>query len=280
MPLLANAFPNGLGESTGDDLVTTSPLYTDSIVRYVSSVLGSDTNTGLERKLPKATLASAITASIANGIIVLASDHDETLVAAQSVALTGLIIVGAGSASGVPTATLRINSATADLMNITADNVQIRNILFPTAVQSNTGSKIIIGAGEGSAVSGGLLKGCRFECTGNDQGEAVHNFNNDNARFETCTFVVTESTGGTPPANGLLSTDVLNSHMTYVDCVFDGGTVGFASGFGLDLSVSVTTKLRIENASLLNGADMVVEGGSGGRINVSTSTGSARVIFA
>lgn len=277
MALNSNAYPNGFGESTGDLLVTVSPWYTGAFVRYVSSVLGNDSNTGLEKKLPKLTIGSAVTASSAGDVIVLAADHDETLTAKLTISLDGLVITAAGSSSGVPTAKLRINSAATNLILITGDNVEIRNILFPTAVQSNTESKIQIG--DEALGSYALIKGCRFECALNDQGYAVRIHDAANAKVQGCDFVVTETTAGSTPANGLSVTDTAITRVVISDCTFDGGTVGFTSGYGLDTSASTIVGLLVEGVSLLNGADMAVKTASDGRINIATSTGSARVIF-
>ena len=81
MTLSSTYFPNGLGELTGDELVTTEPLYTSGVVRYFDSVNGKDTNTGLERLQPLKTLQTYLNGGsyAVRDILVLASDFDEKM---------------------------------------------------------------------------------------------------------------------------------------------------------------------------------------------------------
>lgn len=106
-------------------------IITPGKIFYVSSVVGSNNNTGLETGEPKATLAGAISAATANNndIIFLLPGHAETLTTATALPLNkaGITIVGLGSGSLRPTFTFGAAAAT---IPVSAANVYIQNVLF------------------------------------------------------------------------------------------------------------------------------------------------------
>jgi hypothetical protein len=277
MALNSTYFPNGFGELTGDSLVTTAPWYTSGTIYYVSSALGDDTNAGTERLQPKKTVGSAETAASSGDIIILASDHDETLTATLALS-AGITIVGAGSSSGQPTAKLTNNSATTELIDVRGANCAVIGILFPTNDQTNAAARVAIGSVEFAAVDNFILRGCRFESTSTDTGAAVDLAAGDRGTIDDCQFVVT-STTGTSPGSGLEITDVNMDGLIIRDTTFDGGTLGYEDGIALKGAASTMTFARFENVSLLNGADATIEASSGGRMNFVNTTGSGRVIF-
>jgi hypothetical protein len=262
-------FPNGLGATTGDALATGSPFYSSGTVYYVSSVLGDDTNSGLSRLDPKATLASAQTAGSAGDIVVLAADHTETLTAKLTIS-KALTIIGEGTASGVPTATFINNQAAANMMEITSDDVQFRNVKFPAETQSNSAVRIT------TAKDKITFKGCYFE---------INKFSTDstiefttgasNIIIENTTFISTAVSGDATPL-AALEISAATDGILLDGVTFDGGTIGFRA-FALLASAAAMTNVRVENLSLLRGADVDFHASSTGYIMPTTTTGSARV---
>lgn len=274
MALNTYNFPNGFGGLTGDELVTSSPWSLSGVVYYVSTVDGDDTNAGTEQLQPFATLAAADAVAVAGDVIVLADDYDETFTSNTTIG-NGITIVGAGSdSSGNPTAKMTYNMSSGVGLTLSGSECELRNVLFPTRSQANAEARVQV------AVDGGgdraLIKGCRFECTATDTGAGLKLDGSSDVRIEDCSFVVTSTTGD-PPEEGLLI-DSGESGVRIVDCTFDGGTLGFADGVGLQ-DTSSETLLSIDGLSLLNGADAQFHTGSTGRISMASTTGSGRIKF-
>jgi hypothetical protein len=276
MAINDNILPNGFGATTGDDLVLDKPWYTGGTIRYVSSVSGDDTYSGLERLQPKATVGSANTASVAGDFIVLLADHDETLSADLAIAVNGLTIVGEGSSAGVPTASLKSSAAADNLIEVAATNFELRNVLIDSSTVSNSAARVQLGTE--TAADDALIKGCYFNCGANDQGSGLALGNGSRPRVESCTFIST-ATGTTFPEQGLEITSSGGVKPVIQDCIFDGGTVGFEGGVAVDLSAATNTFLRVESCSLLRGADALCTSASDGRIGFTTTTGGSRVLF-
>lgn len=276
-----NIWYSGIG-GVGDALVENSPLYTPGTVYYVSSTDGNDSFGGDSVASAKATLGAAVSAASDGDIIVLASDHDETVTAAVDVSKK-LLIVGAGSTAGVPTATLRNDAAASELLTITASNVELRNIKFPENTQTNSTARVIVTSAQTFA-----MVGCYMEC-GDKDAYAVLAAANATAfrygRFENCTFVSTATVHGTRPTTGISLVDALDVRLS--GCIFDGGTLGFAGdgigdGVACEVRNGVVTSGRIyvDSVSLLRGANLYLPPALvGGYVLDVTSTGGGRVIW-
>jgi len=277
VPINSTFYPSGFGELTGDSLVIAGPWYTSGSAYYVSSVSGDDSNAGTERLQPKKTLASAVAAAGSGDIVILAADFDETLTSSQSVG-DGITIVGAGSDRGSPTAKISINSDSSNAIALTGVDTSLINILFPTSVQNNCSSRVRLGAGGGVASARNTIRGCRFESTSTDLAAGLLLESSSDVTVEGCEFVVTGTTGE-PPHPGLQSSDDHVDGLVIRDTTFDGGTLGYAGGVGLDLRDSEVTFIRLERLSLINGADVDVRASSTGRINAIDVTGSGLVTF-
>lgn len=276
MALNSEYWPDGFGETTGDSLVTTGPWYMSGGVLYVDSVTGDDSNSGLERNQPLATLVHAVSEVDPNGVIILSAAHDESMVTSLVVSIAGVTIVGAGASGSEPTATLRANSASGGVIALSGVRNELRNIKFATAAQFNSGRRLSIGSGA-TPSSHAIIKGCRFEMSVLDTGPAASLFVGSSPTFDGCTFVVTgtDATAG----EGLIVEGSTWANLVVEDCVFDGGTGGFVGGVGFDASGSTMSAFRFENVSLLRGADATFTAASQGRINPVTTTGGARVVF-
>jgi len=160
---MSSTLPYGIGGQTGNILATCRPLIVTGNIFYLSSVSGSDTNDGLERNRPFATLAAAYAVTSDWDIIVLLSDHSEVL--AADLAMTkSLTIVGEGNSSGSPTAT--IDAAGFSVISYSGATcsyyLDFRNIKF-----KGTNKMLYFGATVGATTTPTYrVNGCRFEPVG------------------------------------------------------------------------------------------------------------------
>lgn len=268
-------YPNGLGESLGGDpLLGQKPFWVGGSVWWVNSVTGTDAGgtAGQDREKPLATLAQAITNSSAFDTIVLQSGHTETLTGAVTIG-SARAIVGVGTTSGKPGATLKLNAASASLLTMSGAGSQLRNIYFPTNVQSNSGGsgKVAI-----PATTNILVYGCYFECGANDQQDAVQATASSNSlRIENCTFVSVATSTATRATNGIKLTGAM-SDVAVVNNTFDDGTVGF-SGKAADLSGGTVTRLHAYGNSLLRGASLLNNSATTGFFGTGVLSGGSGV---
>lgn len=263
--------PGGIGASSGDPLVTSPNVRMAGVPYYVSSVLGSDANSGLSRQDPMATLGAAYTAAAGADWIVLAADHDETLTGALALN-KALTIVGEGSSSGAPTAKLRNNQASSSMLVVGAQHMEIANVLFPTQVQACSSPLIVCNAGNT------LVRGCRFEMDGNYDAAALGTTASAVAlAVESTTFISTAvrqtlATSNDPPETAMeLDTFPL---LDMKGVVFDGGEIGW-SDYALKASVGAITAMRAREMSFLRGADYSIHANTVGYIQVGAASGDA-----
>jgi hypothetical protein len=266
--------PNGAGELLGDSLVVGKPLQTPGNVWWVLSTIGVNgaSPAGKDREKPLATLAQAQTNAVDGDIICLMAGHTETLTGALAITKS-LTIAAGGSAAGQPTVSFLINAASSTLFTLTAAGIELRNILFPASVQSNTGASGKV------AVTGVNCKltGCRFECSGLDQLSAIQPTSTATGlRLERCTIISTAAAVALRPAGGFVSSGN-NSDLTLNGCVFSDGTVGFASGYAFSTGAAIITRLQGENNSLLLGAAMNISPTSIGYLAGTIVTGGGSV---
>jgi hypothetical protein len=264
-----NVLTSGIGEATGDYLVTCAPLQTRGAIWYVQSTTGLDgAGLGKSSDRPLATLAQAQINASAGDIIVLMSAHAETI---TSLTISKqLTIVGAGSVGGRPSATI---NGTAARIIIGAAAVELRNIYFPMSLSANTSASVEVGA-----FADFQATGCYFEQGANDAGAPyalyISSASATGVRLTNCSFVCTATAAATRPASAMqLNAAVVDMRMN--GCVFDEGAVGwsFAAMYGPFTNV----RLRIESLSLLRGAVVLLGSTTTGYINVATSTGNGRV---
>ncbi len=278
-------WPEGIGAPTGDRVVVNQPLIMQGKVWFVSSVIGDDAAyLGQSEEGPFATLATAVSASSAGDIIVLAADHDEDVTTVVTISKQ-LTIVGMGMSAGLPTAKLRGSSELARTLRITAAGVQLRNIYFPENAESNSAAKIYLN-------NNGPFRmiGCYMECGDNDTYTGVESAPNaslmKNCRFENCTFVSTATAYATRPGEAIAMVD--SADVEVLGCTFDGGVYGFqgvVSGFA-DMACSFTNdsgtsaRIFVEDLTLLRGADLhLAEGIVGGYVVGTQTTGTSRVMW-
>jgi len=268
---MAVFLPNGIGESLGDSLVTNEPLYMSGDVWYVDSESGSDAggSAGQDRAAPLATLSQAVTNAADDDIVVLMSTHTEDI--ASTVTLSKrLTIVGAGQSEGKPTATLRLDDASASLLDVQSDQVQLRNIYFGPTQKAATGHQVEVGDNS-SGHSDVVIRGCYFELGGNDDAAAVyvHSTNSD-VTLRSCTF---KNESGSAQAAQALYVETGATHVVLEGVVFDGGSQGFSDYYAAEIDA---TSLYAEEVSCLRGADLKLTN-SNGYAHVGTATGGSRV---
>lgn len=267
MSLNTFVYPNGIGRSLGDSLVTIAPLYTSKVVYFVHSD-GDASNSGLVPGAPLPTLQDAVSAAPAPGIIVMLDGHTETITSVISV-ISNIIIVGAGQSDGKPTVKLTNNQASDHLLDFTGANVEIRNVWFPAEAQANSAPRVAASA------DGFRMTGCYCECDENSNSYALALESGwGNARIENTTFVSTATDQTDPPATAI--NVVAGDHLGLDGLTLDGGTVGWqqvesVGNPALDLAGSVTD-VRGENITLLRSSDIGFQTGSTGHLSVGTAS--------
>lgn len=106
---------------------------------FVSSVTGNSGNKGLTIEKPLATIASAVSRSLVNDVIIVLPGHTETVASAGGIDfnVAGVSVVGLGVGNKRPVITF--STSTAADMNIDADGVSIYNcVLDLTGVDALT----------------------------------------------------------------------------------------------------------------------------------------------
>lgn len=274
---MSNIYPNGAGDALGDQLVTCKPLYTSGNVWYVNSAGGGAdavSPAGKNREKPLLTLAQAMTNAADNDIIELMSGHTETSPGPWTVAKK-LIIVGGGSAGGKPTVKLNGSGAgTGTRVNITADNVEFRNIWFPPSSGGLLSSQTVTITGLLSR-----FKGCYFELGSADNFAIRFAAGANTCRIVNTTFISTATLLTAQPGTAIQLLGAV-SDLEMDSVVFSSGTVGFANPYAFDVAGNAITRAKFENISLLLGADMLLTPpGTTGFVNPQLATGGSVVAF-
>lgn len=263
--------PNGLGQSLGDSLVVVGgPIYTTGKVWYVDSTVGSNSYDGRSDKRPLATLAQAQTNASNGDIIVLLADHAETYTSALTITKE-LVIAGAGSSSGNPTVTFTNNQSGGYLFNITADNVELRNIWFEEESQSNSFPTI--------ASSGDNLRmvGCYMQLDENTAhaGVQLDQAAGEVAFIHNCTFVSTAAAIGSVPDTAIFKQGA--GYLRMVGVTLDGGSYGFEGGYAYDEDQGAGGETVVDQITLLRGADMRLHTSTVGFVQVSSDSDEPRI---
>lgn len=255
-------YPAGVGGVLGDELVTATELYTSGSVFYVHHT-GSNSNRGIHRQKPWASLVYALTQVQDTNIIVLLDGHTETVTTKQTIIRNGLKIVAEGQFSGEPTVTISVKVPSDSGFDISGTNVALGNIKFPSSTTA-PGLPVVNITGTRS-----MIRGCRFELDVNQVGL----FWDDAARgprLYNTTFISVSTT--TPPLVGVLLNAVADADVEA--CTFDGGTTGFQDG-GIDAGLA--DRFRAQQLKLLNGADAVFDNDVIGYVGIAEKSGGSSV---
>lgn len=265
---------DGIGASLGDSLTMDIGFVGLGVhsVWYVSSVIGVDASgRGRNREAPFATIEYAIGQAVDGDTIVPLADHAEATTGHFEIDKS-VVIAAEGSAAGVPTSVWGVSFGGSDeVLNVSADNVEIRNVKF-TANASNLTFPRIEWVGDD-----GLIKGCRFEAATNDDGPVLL-VTGDNLTVQSSTFISTATTLATRPEQAVRTANASITMFRMKDCVVSGGASGWASENGAVWVRCDGGCVRIEGMSLLLGSDIVVDTGTyTGFIGVPTSTGGGQI---
>lgn len=263
--------PNGFGQSLGDALVVSGgPIYTTGKVWYVDSAVGSNAYDGRSDKRPLATLAQAQTNASSGDVVVLMSGHAETYTSALTISKE-LIIAGAGSSAGLPTVKFTNNQASGRLFNITADNVELRNIWFEEDAQSNSGGGV---ASSGDAFR---MVGCYMEVDASTtvSGLVLTQASGETAFLWDCTFVSTATAIGSVPGLAIKKDGAGQLWMHGV--TLDGGTYGFVEGYAYTEDQGSAGRLIATGTTLIRGADMQIHASSTVVVQVSSDSDEPRI---
>lgn len=267
---MSRSFPNGIGESLGDQLITGKPLFTSGQVWYLNFSTGTDAVSpqGLNPQAPLKTLAQAVTNASDNDILVMLASETVTAVVTLSKKLT---IVGSGTSAGVPSISVGTNAAAASTFAVTTSAVELRNLRLTSNAQTNSSDRIAVSAGDFRMV------GCYVECAGTDEGDTLSlDSGADRTRIVNSTFISTATSASDLPKSAIVSSAAI-ADLELDGLVVSAGTVGYSSQFAVDLSTAAVTRVKGQSLSLLLGADMKLHASSTGWVNVQTATGASRV---
>lgn len=269
---MTTIYNNGIGDALGDRLATCKPLQMSGNVWYVANGGFDATGTaGQNRERPLATLGQANTNAADYDVIVLMDGYTEVRTGALSFTKK-LTIVGAGSAGGKPTVKLGNNSTSSMFVINNTSLLDLRNIWFTPNEQDNSGVRLNVVTGS----TGFRMRGCYVECGSHDQGAALQLGVASHVSLIDTTFISVATDSAAQPATAVALVNTVTD-MIMDGVTFSSGTMGFSNYRAFDGSAAAITGLKAGNISLLLGADVLLNSGSVGYVNVGTCTGGSRV---
>lgn len=271
-----NVYNSGIGGSAGPTLATSAPILCSGDIWYVGSAATGAADAaaprGKERIRPLATLGQAITNSAANDVIVLLVSHAETLTATQTIGKAGLTIIGESSGTTRPTFTRNI-AANGQLFDITAAGVTLQNLFFKTATTANTGAMVRTNSAYTQLIDS------YFECGTLDDGPQFETITGaSQVRIKGTTFISTATAPSDQPDSAIKVTNAITD-LELDTVTINGASSGWANPYALNIAGAVT-RLRATQLSLLNDSDVTIVTGSVGYVQLGTTSGSARVVWA
>lgn len=275
---MSNYKPNGIGETVGDDMATSSPIYMSGNVWFVQSTTGTDAASpaGKNKSEPLDTLSQALTNAVSGDIIALLSAHTETRTSTFTITKS-LTIVGCGTTSSKPAPQLINNSAAGSLVTINTSGiyVEFRNIYFPAQTQSCSATKISIGQGNVRFV------GCYFEANVFDTAAIVTlptTGTESEVAFENCTFVSTGTSSSSQPLGAIAGTSI-TAHVRLDGTTFSNGTYGWSGASCVTITGAGSTEtVKGVGVSLLLGATLTLPANRSWVV-AGTTTGEAGVVI-
>jgi hypothetical protein len=276
---VSNFLPNGIGETVGDDLASTSPIYTAGDIWYVHSPTGIDGTwpAGRNKEKPLASLESAIDNAESGDIIVLLAGHTETRTTPQLFFSKSVTIVGVGTTAGKPSPQLLNNAPVSSMWIVTdpAIYVEVRNVYFPAQVQSCSAVKI--------ANTQGNLRfvGCYFEANAFDTAAVISIPATGTAStfgFIGSTMISTGTSMTSQPRVGISGT-LHTAHVRLDGSIFSDGLYGWSGDSAVTITAAdVTESIRGVGVSLLLGATLALPP-IRTWVQVTTATGGGRVVI-
>lgn len=254
--------------STAPSTLSQTPYLTTGGIRYVDSVTGSDSNSGLREEAPKATVfgaagALSVTTDGVSDLIVCKSTHRETISSAYTFAtpMTYVSIVGIGSGTARPTFT----SAVAGVAITTAQvGTRFENLLFAASTAATTSRITITGAGC-------EVRDCQFNAGANDGTDQVLINGAADVSVVGCGFTVTAAGGsGSQTALRVIGA---SPRLFVEDVTINGGSAGW-NGTAFLINSADVDGFRVRNLTLSNYSEWA-NGTSGSRGYVSGITADA-----
>lgn len=272
-----NIWQTGIGGTSGTTLATSAPFFASGDIWYVSSTATGAADAvspaGKDRIKPLLTLAQAVTNAANNDTIVLLANHTETLTSTQTISKTGLTIIGESLTTTRPKFTRNI-AANGILFDITGAGVTLQNLYFPaTATTASTGSKV-----RTAAVNTKILD-CYFEASTLDTGAQFETITGaSQVTVRNTTFISTATSPASQPESAIKITNAITD--LSVDTVtISGGTSGWSNPYGFN-GAGAITRLQALQLSLLLDTDVTLVTGTTGYIQLGSTSGSARVVWA
>lgn len=264
-------YQNGLGATSGHDVVTEEPFWALSGSASSGSVFyvgPGGTNAvapaGNRREAPLATLAQAHTNAIAGDTIVLLSGHAEALASAQTFNKANITVVSEATGSNRARFTC---SGTVNMFDVTAAGVQFLNLYFPASTAVAT-TRIK------SAAAGTIIEDCTFECGASDTNRAVQFFNG--ASY--AQILGTSFTAVAAGAKGAFEVDVgaTMAGLRLIDVTVDGGSFGWTTTS--IANAGTLTGVKALRVNLLNNSDVTLGTAPTGYWIPGVCTGSAYML--
>ncbi len=268
---MSRNLPNGIAETLGDTLVTSSPLFTTGDIHYLdnSSADAADTlSNGISKSKPFETLAYAISQASDGDIIVVLGGHSEALIAEVDITVA-VVVAGAGETDGAPEASFSNYSATGYCIRLSAAGSELRNLRFAQHPSSAAIPQVNV------AATGCRIIGCHFEAGEHNN---VSSLSLDAALItyvKNCTFESVATEADDLPQSGLtMSTGTLFLE----NCVFDDNDFGYSTPA---LRATGAATIRAEGNSFLNGASAsMVEASAELIIAGGTTSGGVQLVEA
>ncbi len=275
---MSNFYAGGIGESVGDDLATSEPIYASGNIWYVQSTTGTDAASpaGRMKNEPLATLNQANTSAASGDIIALLSAHTETRTGVITITKS-LTIVGCGTTSSKPAPQLINNQAAASLIAINTAGiyVEFRNIYFPAQTQSCSATKFSIGQGNVR------FYGCYFEASSLDAAAVITlptTGTESSVEVINCTMISTGSSTSAQPLIGISGTSI-TAHVRLDGSTFSNGTYGWSGGTAVTITGAGSTEtVRGIGVNRLLGASLSLPSARAW-VRDGTVTGGGRIVI-
>lgn len=268
----------GIGETSGDALITEGSFQTTGTVWYVHHT-GDNANDGEDRARPVATLAQAVSNAYGGDTIVCLDGHTETLGTAVEVNKEGIMIVGAGTSGGIPTVTFTPNNADGlGAIDASQPGVRLRNLKFKARTADGS-SPVVQFNKSGADPAGGEVKDCYFECGEHNTGSVLNI--GQGAHYlliRGTTFICTAAAAATQPIRAIGFGAYTLYGLRMEDVTFDGGVDGYSGFWAYDSNAGTGQQSFLyERVVALRGADMRMKSTDTGTLQVVTAQGGARV---
>jgi hypothetical protein len=270
-----NNLVDGIGADTGPQLAITEPLRMSGNIWYVNSEDTSTGGSGKSRGNAFKTLAAAVAAAADHDIISLLPTHQESITGTVTITKE-LTIVGEGKSDGSPMARLIYDDTTtsAGMLDIQAP-CRLLNILFPANDgQDHNGPYVRVTADDIE------IDECEFEIDIGTEWAIINTIATSVSRLQVNNSLF--KVVGTETIHTNISTAV------YLDggcpdlkmrgTVFDWSGQN-SSYYALEVATVASSPIRLENMSLLGGADVFLHPNCQGYVNVQTSTGGSKVVW-